>query len=50
MKKIFLIILILIFTTAQNTFCADNATLINPDGTYNQVRKESLLDKIKSFF
>ena len=50
MKKIFLIIFILIFTTIPNAFCADNATLINPDGTYNQVRKESLLDKIKSFF
>ena len=48
MKKIFIIIFIF-FLSTHIVICADNA-IINPDGTYNQPKKESFVSKISSFF
>lgn len=48
MKKIFIIIFIF-FLSTHIVICADNA-IINPDGTYNQPKKESIVSKISSFF
>lgn len=50
MKKILLTLFILFTMFTPQGLCADDTTLINPDGTYNRVEKESVLDKIKNFF
>ncbi len=50
MKKIFLCIFIFFNLLGLQAFCADENTIINPDGSYNQQKKESVLNKIKSLF
>lgn len=50
MKKIFLCIFILFNLLGLQAFCADENTLINPDGTYNKPKKESVINKITNIF
>ena len=53
MKKILhgVLIFVLVFAFfAPCAYCTDSSTIINPDGTYNQPKKESIIDKIKNFF
>ena len=50
MKKIFLVIFIFFTLFNPQAFCADENTIIKPDGTYNQPKKESIISKITNFF
>ena len=50
MKKIFLVIFIFFTLFNPQAFCADNNAIINPNGTYNQPKKESIISKISNFF
>ena len=52
MKKIFsgVLIVILAFAFCMPVYCNESGTIINPDGTYNQPKKESIINKIKNFF
>ena len=43
MKKIFLVIFIFFAFFNSQAFCANDDTIINPNGTYNQPKKESSL-------
>lgn len=50
MKKIFLVIFIFFTLFNSQAFCADENAIINPNGTYNQPKKESIISKISNFF
>ncbi len=50
MKKILPIFFILITFNCHCVFCADESTIISPDGTYNQQKKETIIDKITNIF
>ncbi len=50
MKKIFLVIFIFFAFFNSQAFCANDDTIINPNGTYNQPKKESIVSKISNFF